>query len=62
MNQKTMTPLKDLTLLHRFLFSEARDRINKLNDMLLEAGRIDDLKASVKDIEFQMKLLEEFGL
>ena len=41
---------------------KARGRINMLNDMLLEAGRIDDLKASVKDSEFQTKLLEEFGL
>ena len=42
--------------------AEGRDRINKLNELLLEAGRIDDLKESIRDGEFQKKLLEEFGL
>ena len=42
--------------------AEERERINKLNDMLLEAGRIDDLKASIRDVEFQKRLFEEFGL
>lgn len=34
MNQKTMTPLKDLTLLHRFLFSEAVEDPQFLEDAL----------------------------
>ena len=41
-----------------------RDRrvLNRLNDLLLEDGRIEDLKRSTKDIDFQQKLLDEYGL
>ena len=41
-----------------------RDRraLNKLNDLLLEDGRIEDLKRSTKDSDFQQKLLDEYGL
>ena len=41
-----------------------RDRrvLNRLNDLLLEDGRIEDLKRSTKDIGFQQKLLDEYGL
>ena len=36
--------------------------LNRLNDLLLEDGRIEDLKRSTKDIDFQQKLLDEYGL
>ena len=41
-----------------------RDRrvLHRLNDLLLEDGRIEDLKRSTKDIDFQQKLLDEYGL
>ena len=41
-----------------------RDRrvLNRLNDLLLEDGRIEDLKRSTKDSDFQQKLLDEYGL
>ena len=41
-----------------------RDRraVNRLNDLLLEDGRIEDLRRSTKDIDFQQKLLDEYGL
>lgn len=41
-----------------------RDRraLNRLNDLLLEEGRIEDLKRSTKDSDFQQKLLDEYGL
>lgn len=42
--------------------ADATERLNKLNDLLMEAGRIDDLKKSWKDTAFQKQLLEEFGL
>ena len=37
-------------------------RLNKLNTMLLEAGRFDDLKKSLNDIQYQQSLLEEFNI
>ena len=41
-----------------------RDRraLNRLNDLLIKDGRIEDLKRSTKDIDFQQKLLDEYGL
>ncbi len=42
--------------------ADATERLNKLNDVLMEAGRIEDLKKSWKDTAFQQQLLEEFGL
>ena len=39
-----------------------QERLNKLNDVLMEGGRIEDLKKSWKDPAFQQQLLEEFGL
>ena len=39
-----------------------RKRLNKLNDLLLEADRIEDLKRATKDPAYQQQLLEEFGL
>ena len=41
---------------------EARERINTLNRLLFEAGRLDDLYKSTTDREFQDELLKEFGL
>jgi hypothetical protein len=38
---------------------EERERINKLNSILTESNRIDDLKRSLKDPGFQDKLLAE---
>lgn len=40
----------------------ATARLNTLTDMLMEAGRYDELKASTKDKNLQLKLLKEFGL
>lgn len=40
----------------------ALERLNKLNDLLLDAGRTSDLKKSTKDPAYQQQLLEEFGL
>jgi len=42
--------------------AKTTERLNKLNDLLMEAGRIDDLKKSWKNPAFQQQLLEEFGL
>lgn len=42
--------------------TEATDSINMLNAKLIEAGRMDELKASTTDKELQNQLLKEFGL
>ena len=41
-----------------------RDRrvLNSLNDFLIKDGRIEDLKRSTRDSDFQQKLLDEYGL
>ena len=41
---------------------EDRKRINTLNKLLMEAGRLDDLQRSFTDREFQKELLKEFNL
>ena len=41
---------------------DATERLNKLNSLLLENGRIDELKKSLKNPAFQQQLLEEYGL
>ena len=41
--------------------NEATDSINMLNARLIEAGRIDELKASTTDKDLQNQLLKEFG-
>ena len=41
---------------------EERERLNRLGIMLEEAGRVNDLLRSMKEPDFQQKLLEEFGL
>jgi hypothetical protein len=38
---------------------ETKERLNKLIDILMDAGRYDDLKRSTKDKDFQDKLLNE---
>ena len=39
--------------------AEGREDVNRLNNILIETGRIDDLTRSVKDPAFQQKLFEE---
>ena len=41
--------------------TKAIDSINLLNAKLIEAGRIDELKASTTDKDLQNQLLKEFG-
>lgn len=38
------------------------EKVNRLNAMLLQGGRIEDLKRAVADAAFQKKLFREFGL
>ena len=38
------------------------ERINKLNNLLLQQKRYDDLEHSAKDITFQQQLMEEYGI
>lgn len=42
--------------------AEERNRINVLNQQLLEQGRIEDMKKAISNFEYQEKLLQEFGL
>ena len=42
--------------------NKAIDSINLLNAKLIEAGRIEELKASTTDKDLQNQLLKEFGL
>lgn len=39
-----------------------RNEINKLNSILLEENRIDDLKRTIHDMEYQKKLLIKYGI
>jgi len=41
---------------------EERERLNKLNKLLRDAGRNEDLFRSMEDPAYQQQLLEEFGL
>ena len=43
-------------------YNNGVERLNKLNLLLKEAGRTDDLFRSMEDPAFQQQLLEEFGL
>ncbi len=38
------------------------NRINKLNFLLLQNKRYDDLERSTKDYEFQKQLMKEYGI
>ncbi len=42
--------------------ADERERINALNKVLTAANRMDDLKRSLEDPEFQNELLQEYGL
>ena len=37
-------------------------RINRLNALLLQQKRYDDLKHSVNDVSYQQQLLKEYGI
>jgi hypothetical protein len=39
--------------------ADERERINKLNAILIQTNRYDDLKRSTTDVEFQAQLLAE---
>lgn len=39
-----------------------RERLNKLNCLLLEQNRIADLKRATQDVEYQEELFREFDL
>ena len=39
--------------------TETQTQINKLNEILIEAGRLEDLKRSTKDTKFQEQLIKE---
>ena len=39
-----------------------RNEVNRLNAILLEENRIDDLKRAVYDIEYQKQLMTEYGI
>ena len=41
---------------------ETLNLINKLNDILLSEGRVEDLKRSISDREYQAQLLKEYRL
>ena len=41
---------------------EGESRVNRLNKLLIEAGRIDDLVKAADDMEFQEQLFKEFNL
>ena len=41
---------------------EGKNVINKLNDKLLADNRIEDLKRSIRDKEYQDFLIKEYGL
>jgi hypothetical protein len=41
---------------------ETQERINRLNILLMEQNRSDDLLRAAKDISYQEKLLKEFGI
>ena len=41
---------------------EGMDYLNQLNKYLLKAKRYNDLERATEDIEYQKKLLKEFGI
>lgn len=38
---------------------EVTDTLNRLNSILIDSGRLDDLARATKDTEYQQKLMEE---
>ena len=43
-------------------FEEGEERLNKLIEILLSGGRIEDLRKSTIDKEYRRQLMKEFGL
>lgn len=41
---------------------EGKEQINRLNALLIQDERYSDLQKSVKDINFQCQLMEEYGI
>ena len=39
-----------------------KEQINRLNALLIQDGRIEDLTRAVQDKEFQWRLMEEYGI
>ena len=54
--------LRKNTLAERKGRAEGEERVNKLNKLLVEAGRTDDLQKAIVDSEYQQALFKEFGL
>lgn len=52
----------DIAVQRKEAFEEGEERINKLNQKLLQDGRISDLERATEDSKFQKKLLKEYGL
>ena len=46
----------------QMLRDEGKDRINLLNQKLMEEGRLEDLKQSIQDKEYQQQLLKEYNM
>ena len=46
----------------QMLRDEGKDRINLLNQKLMEEGRLEDLKQSIQDKEYQQQLLKEYNI
>ena len=43
-------------------YEDGREDVNKLNEILLSEGRIEDLRKSTVNQEYQNQLMKEFGL
>ncbi len=41
---------------------EGKELVNRLNELLLNDGRLDDLRRAVKDPEYQEQLMKEYGI
>ena len=59
---------KQMTLAHLMENAEERGRkegearVNRLNQLLIQAGRVEDLEKASKDEEYQKQLFVEFNL
>ena len=43
-------------------YEDGREDVNKLNEILLSEGRIEDLRKSTVNREYQNQLMKEFGI
>ena len=43
-------------------YEDGREDVNKLNEILLSEGRIEDLRKSTVNQEYQNQLMKEFGI